>query len=66
MMIKVQEHLKETIDWKEVRNIIVKLNKESHLSDSYWQINKMHASVVQSKACSIMSGAQRKITVQAL
>ena len=32
MMVKVQEHMKENMDWEDVRNIIVKLDRAAHIS----------------------------------
>ena len=50
-MVKVQENITDIMEWTEVRNIIVKLDRAAHLSDSYRQTNRMHASAVQSKSC---------------
>ena len=50
-MVKVQEHIKETMDCEKVRNIIVKLDRAAHLSDSYRQNNRMYANAAQTKAC---------------
>ena len=39
------------MDCKEVRNIIVKLDRAAHLSDTYHQNNRMYANTAQTKAC---------------
>ena len=51
LIVKVQENITEGLEWTEVRNVIVKLDRAAHLSDVYHQTNQMHASAVQSKSC---------------
>ena len=45
LVVKVQENINEGMEWTEVRNVIVKLDRAAHLSDDYCQTNIMHASV---------------------
>ena len=35
LMIKVQEQMIEHMDWEKVRNTIIRMDRASHLSDSY-------------------------------
>ena len=51
LMIKFNKNLVEGMNWTDVRNVIVKLDRAAHLSDVYRQTNRMHASVAQSKSC---------------
>ena len=51
LMVKVNKNIVEGMDWTEVRNVIIKLDRAAHLSDVYHQTNRMHASVAQSKSC---------------
>ena len=52
MMVKVQEQMTENMTWEEVRNIIIKIDNASRLSDVYKQNkNRMWAQGVQSKTC---------------
>ena len=51
LMVKVNKNIVEGMDWTEVRNVIVKLDRAAHLSDVYCQTNRMHASAAQSKSC---------------
>ena len=51
LMVKVQENITEDMEWTEVRNVIVKLDRAAHLSDVYYQTNRMHASAAQIKSC---------------
>ena len=51
LIIKVNKNIVEGMDWTEVRNVIVKLDRAAHLSDVYRQTNRMHASAAQSKSC---------------
>ena len=51
LMVKVQEHIRENMEWEEVRNIIVKLDRAAHLSDSYCQTNRMYTNAAQKNAC---------------
>ena len=52
MMMKVQEQITEHMTWEEVRNIIIKIDNASHLSDVNKQNkNKMWANGVQPKTC---------------
>ena len=37
MMVKVQEQMSEMMGWEEVRNIIIKIDNASRLSDMYKQ-----------------------------
>ena len=53
LMVKVQENITEDMEWTEVRNVIVKLDRAAHLSDVYRQTNRMHASAAQSKSCRV-------------
>ena len=39
LMIKVQEYIKENMDWEEVWNILVNLDRAAHISDSNCQNN---------------------------
>ena len=51
LMVKVQENITEGMEWTEVRNVIVKLDRAAHLSHVYCQTNRMNASVAQNKSC---------------
>ena len=51
LMVNVQENITEGMEWTEVRNVIVKLDRAAHLSDVYHQTNRMHASAAQTKSC---------------
>merc|ERR1712115_389671 len=51
VLIKVQEQITETSTWEEVRNLIVKIDNASHLSDTYKQKNRFSGATVQAKAC---------------
>ena len=51
MLIKVQEQMTETSTWEEVRNIIIKINNASCLSDAYKLKNGYSGATVQAKAC---------------
>merc|ERR1712240_315940 len=51
LMIKVNENIVEGMDWTDIRNIIVKLDRAAHLSDVYRQTNRMHANAAQTKSC---------------
>lgn len=52
LMIKVQEQMTEDMDGEQVRNTIVQMDRALHLTDSYRQNNRQHASRAQAnKAC---------------
>ena len=51
MLIKVQEQMTEASTWEEVRNIIIKINNASRLSDAYKLKNQYNGATVQTKAC---------------
>ena len=51
LMIKVQEQITEDMDWEQVRNIIIKIDNASRLSDSYKKRERMLASRAQPKTC---------------
>ena len=51
LMVKVNENIVEGMEWTEVRNVIVKLDRAAHLSDVYCQTNRMHANAAQTKSC---------------
>ena len=51
VLIKVQKQIKETSTWEEVRNLIVKIDNASCLSDTYKQKNRFTGATVGSKAC---------------
>merc|ERR1712240_633057 len=53
LIIKVNENIVEGMDWTDVRNIIVKLDRAAHLSDVYRQTNRMHANAAQIKSCRV-------------
>ena len=51
VLIKVQEQITETSTWEEVRNLIVKIDNASRLSDTYKQKNRFTGATVGTKAC---------------
>merc|ERR1712240_880113 len=51
LMIKVNENIVEGMDWTEVRNVTVKLDRAAHLSEIYHQTNRMHANAEQTESC---------------
>ena len=51
VLIKVQEQISETSTWEEVRNLIVKIDNASRLSDTYKQNNRFTGATVGTKAC---------------
>ncbi len=51
MLIKVQEQMTETSNWEEVRNIIIKIDNATRLSDAYKLKNRFSGATVQTKAC---------------
>ena len=51
LMVKVQQNITEGMEWTEVRNVNVKLDRAAHLYDVYCQTNRMHVSVAQNKSC---------------
>ena len=52
MMVKVQEQMTENMTWEEVRNIIIKIDNASHLSDIYKQNRtRQYGQSVKPKSC---------------
>ena len=41
LMIKVQEQMTEHMDWEQMRNTIIKMDRTSHLLESYRQKDRM-------------------------
>ena len=50
-MIKVQDQNTEDMDWEQVRNIIIKIDNESRLYDSYKKRERIYANGAQPKIC---------------
>ena len=51
LMVIVNENHRDNMTWMDVRNIIVKLDRAAHLSDTYRQTNRMYANAAQNKSC---------------
>ena len=51
VLIKVQEQITETSTWEEVRNLIVKIDSTSQLSDTFKPKNCFSGATVGTKAC---------------
>ena len=51
LMVKVNENLRDDMTWMDVRSISVKFDRAAHLSDAYFNTNRMHAIAAQNKSC---------------